>query len=198
MEKEEDYAGQGIAGSTGMANRRNRKMKANRGPRRKRMKRPARLQAARTWVADYTGKDLLHGYMRWFGVDFDCAVKEFSLLGIAVDPARVESRRKQSIHSRRRKSSRPKEPEEMFPAGYGIWWDENFAFIAGRTSGGAAYGVTWEQVDESGNLKELPPSAGDLEWESDGDEPPGPEEKGGEPRHPGGPPAEWPEEEASF
>jgi hypothetical protein len=34
------------------------------------------------------------------------------------------------------------------PEGYGIDRDENFAFIAGFTSGGAPYGVAWEERAE--------------------------------------------------
>lgn len=32
--------------------------------------------------------------------------------------------------------------------------DENFYFIAGYTSGGAPYGITWEQAREEGLLDE--------------------------------------------
>ena len=30
--------------------------------------------------------------------------------------------------------------------------DENFVFIVGYTSGGAPYGITWEQAEEDGLL----------------------------------------------
>lgn len=55
------------------------------GPRRKRMQRPARLQAAVAWRAGYGGKDLVRGYARWFGVDRLCAVIELCMLGVEVD-----------------------------------------------------------------------------------------------------------------
>ncbi len=55
---------------------------------------------------------------------------------------------------RGRKAATRSDPEDCVPPGYGEWWDENFAFIAGRTSGGAAYGIKWDEVDERGNLKE--------------------------------------------
>ena len=57
----------------------------NLGPRRKRMQRPARLQAAVMWRAGYGGNNIVRGYARWFGVDLLCAIVELRLLGIAVD-----------------------------------------------------------------------------------------------------------------
>lgn len=62
-------------------------------PRRLRMKRAARLQAARTWLTKYTGKRVVRGYARWFGIDLGCALKELTMLGIALDPTYVEQLR---------------------------------------------------------------------------------------------------------
>ncbi|MBK7074575.1 MAG: hypothetical protein IPH44_19990 [Myxococcales bacterium] len=53
-------------------------------PRRKRMRRPARLATAARWLASYGGKHVVHGYARWYGVDRLCAIKELRLLGVAV------------------------------------------------------------------------------------------------------------------
>jgi len=36
--------------------------------------------------------------------------------------------------------------------GYGDWWDDELAFIAGRTSWGFAYGVRWEELPQSSDL----------------------------------------------
>jgi len=63
-----------------------RKKNRNLGPRRKRMRRPARLLAAVKWRAGYGGKNIVHGYARWFGVDLICAITELRMLGVAVDP----------------------------------------------------------------------------------------------------------------
>lgn len=46
-----------------------KKKNSNLGPRRKRMRRPARLMAAVKWRAGYGGKNIVRGYARWFGVD---------------------------------------------------------------------------------------------------------------------------------
>jgi hypothetical protein len=53
-------------------------------PRRKRMRRQARLTTAPRWLASYGGKHVVHGYARWYGVDLLCAIKELRLLGVAV------------------------------------------------------------------------------------------------------------------
>jgi hypothetical protein len=63
-----------------------KKKNRNLGPRRKRMRRPARLLAAMKWRAGYGGKNLVRGYARWFGVDLICAIAELRMLGMAVDP----------------------------------------------------------------------------------------------------------------
>jgi hypothetical protein len=71
-----------------------RKKRRNLGPRRKRMQRPARLQAAVAWRSGYGGKDLVRGYARWFGVDLLCAIVELRMLGVAVDAAREHELRR--------------------------------------------------------------------------------------------------------
>ena len=63
-----------------------KKKNRNLGPRRKRMRRPARLMAAVTWRARYGGKNPVRSYARWFGVDLICAITELRMLGVAVDP----------------------------------------------------------------------------------------------------------------
>ena len=62
-----------------------KKKNRNLGPRRKRMRRQARLMAAVKWRSGYGGKNIVHGYARWFGVDLICAITELRMLGVAVD-----------------------------------------------------------------------------------------------------------------
>ena len=64
------------------------KRKRLRGPRRKRMKREDRLQSARSWIAQYAGKNIVRSYSRWYGVDLLCAVRELRMLGINIDEER--------------------------------------------------------------------------------------------------------------
>ncbi len=63
------------------------KKRRNLGPRRKRMRRPARLEAGLKWKTGYDGKNLVRAYARWFGVDLLCAVFELRMLGVDVDAA---------------------------------------------------------------------------------------------------------------
>jgi hypothetical protein len=59
-------------------------------PRRKRLKRPARLEAAKKWILTYAGSNIVHGFRRWFGVDLPCAIAELKLLHVDLDPKYVE------------------------------------------------------------------------------------------------------------
>lgn len=114
-------------------------------PRRKRMKRPARLQAARHWLPTFNGKNVVRGYAKWFGVDLGCAVKELGQLGVELDARYVQALR--TTLQQRGKRLKPAGPaSDAIPDGYGSEWDDNFAFIAGFTSGGAPFGVMWEEM----------------------------------------------------
>ena len=111
-------------------------------PRRKRMKREARLQSASHWIPTYAGKNLLvRGYARWFGVDLLCAVKELRMLGVEVS-ADYEAKLRATMQARQsRRWPAPQAEQEPWP----LECDEFHAFIAGYTSGGFSYGITWEE-----------------------------------------------------
>ena len=53
-----------------------KKRKPNPGPRCKRMKRAQRLQSAQSWLPTYEGKDIVKGYRKHYGVDWQCAFTE--------------------------------------------------------------------------------------------------------------------------
>jgi len=76
-----------------------KKKHRNLGPRRKRMRRQARLQAAVKWRSGYGGKNIVRGYARWFGVDLVCAIVELRMLGVAVD-AEYEQQIRRTIAAR--------------------------------------------------------------------------------------------------
>jgi hypothetical protein len=125
-----------------------KKKKRKLGPRCKRMKRPARLQSAKMWIPTYTGKNLVKGYCKHFAVDLVCAVNELRMLDAKLDEqyvARALQSREQAILARQDKKQEEKEraniPEDS---------DDNFYFIAGYTSWGFAYGLTWEEAEASG------------------------------------------------
>jgi hypothetical protein len=123
-------------------------------PRRKRMNRQARLASARKWLMKFSGENVVRSYANWFGVDLLCAVKELSLCGVSVDPAYV-AQLKTTFACRR--SPRPKQPvADPQSVGYGVNWDENFAYIAGRTQVGFPYGITREDLEAEATGQERP------------------------------------------
>jgi hypothetical protein len=106
----------------------------------------------------FSGKNVVRSYANWFGVDLLCAVKELSLCGVAVDPVYV-TQLKTTFASR--SSRRPKQPvAEPQSGGYGVDWDENFAYIAGRTEAGFPYGTTWEELEAEATGQERRTSTG--------------------------------------
>lgn len=76
-----------------------RTKKRNLGPRRKRMRREARLQAAPKWRSTYGGTNIVRAYRRWFGVDLLCAIAELRMLGVEVS-AEYEQQVRQAIAAR--------------------------------------------------------------------------------------------------
>ena len=119
----------------------------------KQMNREARLQHARrtNWLNTYRGKDSIKGYCTWYGVDLVCALTELRMLGLTVSKEKEDETRKRVedlalARKRHRESIALKKQEALL-----IDSDETFAFIAGYTSGGAAYGTRWEELGESHN-----------------------------------------------
>jgi hypothetical protein len=122
-----------------------KKQKQNLPPRRKRMKRPQRLESAKSWLETYEGNKVVRDYRKRYGVDFETAFTELALLGVPIDPdyrERVlQSAAAQAVAKRRKKAERKAEQERQ----PGIESDDHFAFIVGYTSGGAPYGLTWAE-----------------------------------------------------
>lgn len=112
------------------------------------MDRAGRLQSARAtgWVKSYHGKSLVRGYCRHFGVDPLCAVAELRQLGVQIDPDLEEQlRRSVACEAASRGSRDQKEAEDVED----LWdSDDTFAYIAGYTSWGFPYGVTWEEHEK--------------------------------------------------
>jgi RimJ/RimL family protein N-acetyltransferase len=109
-------------------------------------KSPVRKKKAKGWVKTYTGTDIVKDYRAHFkGVDVACAVRELKEIGYQFEPdyennvLRAEAARINQIHRNKEK----KQQSEIYDNDF---QDDNFFFIAGHTSGGAPYGVTWEQM----------------------------------------------------
>ena len=108
----------------------------------KRLSRAARLKAAKRWIRGYRGRNLVRGYRKWFGVSDVCAVLELRMLGVAIPDARLEQARRDE---QARATHRAWQKEKHAPGPHAVDWNDEFAFIAGYTEGGAPYGVTWAE-----------------------------------------------------
>ena len=114
-------------------------------PRRKSFKRDGRLQSAKSWLPTYEGKNVFRGYRKRYGVDWPTALRELEMLGVEVDPAyREQVLRTVQEQAEARKRKRLEKAAELESA-LGIEQDDYFAYIIGYTSGGAPYGITWEE-----------------------------------------------------
>ena len=114
-----------------------------------------RLKEAKDWfpAQGFTeDSHVVKAYRERFDVDRECAMRELCLLGM-LSPEKQRSyeeqleakARKRAENQAARKACRAgrKEDPDSNPD-----QDENFFFIAGYTSGGAPYGITWEQAEE--------------------------------------------------
>src|SRR5204862_5787373 len=109
-------------------------------PRHKRLTRQGRLQAAKTWLRSYPGKNIARGYRKHFGVDSLCAIRELRLLGVAIDPAY-----ERAVLAASRAPNKKRKREEEFLISEETFY--GFAFIAGYTAGGAAHGNPVEAAE---------------------------------------------------
>ena len=129
-----------------------RKKKKSLPPKSKRMKRSHRLQSAKHCLNKFRGKNVIRAYRKQYGVDWLCTIKELRILGVELDTIYVRKLQRtvegQIKANQRRKLEKQKEDELLnnrYPDS-----DENFYFIAGYTSGGMPYGITWEEAEMEG------------------------------------------------
>jgi len=109
-------------------------------PGHKRLTRDKRLHSAPHWLAKYRGKDVVRGYRKWLGVSEACAVVELRMLGVDIPDARLEQA-KRDEQARAAHRARRKEKHARAPAA--AERDDELAFTAGYTEGGAPYGLGW-------------------------------------------------------
>lgn len=103
-----------------------------------------RLKKARQWLTAYTGdgKRILRDYRKKFIVDIPTALRDLQEIGYAFKPGYVDAVLAGEGQRIRQKALRKQEHAERDLD----WRDDRFYFIAGYTSGGAPYGVTWEEM----------------------------------------------------
>ncbi len=114
-------------------------------PRRKRMKREQRLQNARStkWIEKHTGRDLVQGYRRWYGLDALTAVIDLRRLGVSgLEKREAQIRKEIDLRAKANAARKNKRELEELPSES----NETFASIEGYTSNGVPYGILREEV----------------------------------------------------
>lgn len=116
-------------------------------PKRKIYNKKQRLAAAERWITTYEGKNLVKGYSKWFGVEKTCAINELELLGHEIDPEYKKQIYKHEIEKEDAKKKNFGDPGDFETREYDDWQNAYYYFIAGYTSGGVPYGITWEEYE---------------------------------------------------
>lgn len=123
-------------------------------PKHKRMKRDDRLRAAEYWPPKYEGKDIIKGYSKHFGVNKLCAIKELEVLGHKFKPEYIKQVKESlQVQEKARQQHKLRKKQEK-SLNNRIDSDETFYYIVGYTSGGAPYGVTWEEAIKDGLVED--------------------------------------------
>ena len=111
------------------------------------MKQFQRLDSALHWIKTYSGKSLVRGYSKRYGVDKLCAIRELRMLGVEISEEYENNLRRslQQLWDQRRLRKQKREQQNNVEPFESDWYH---AIIIGYTDGGASYGITWEQMEE--------------------------------------------------
>ncbi|MBU0490878.1 MAG: hypothetical protein KKA73_14900 [Chloroflexi bacterium] len=115
-------------------------------PRRRRFTRHQRLDAARSWLPTYDGDHVARAYRRRYGVDWPTAFRELELLGVELDPGYQERVRASVRGQAAARKHRRQEQAALAENLLADCQDADFAYIAGYTSWGLPYGITWAEM----------------------------------------------------
>jgi len=104
-----------------------------------------RMVKGKQWVSSYTGQHIVKAYRKQFGVDRMTAINDLHSIGV-IDDQEFERLRK--TEEERIATLRKQREEKALKAWQKTHEDQDsrFYFIAGYTSGGAPFGVTWEEM----------------------------------------------------
>ena len=107
--------------------------------------REARLRKARQWALTYEGSHIVRAYRKRFKVDYSCALNDLEAIG-ALGPEKLATMRQaEQIRLDQRRREQEAKAAQAFHDRYPDS-DDTFFYIAGYTSGGAPYGVTWAEM----------------------------------------------------
>ena len=108
-------------------------------------RREARLRKARQWALTYEGSHIVRAYRKRFKVDYSCALNDLEAIG-ALGPEKLATMRQaEQIRLDQRRREQEAKAAQAFHDRYPDS-DDTFFYIAGYTSGGAPYGVTWAEM----------------------------------------------------
>ena len=108
-------------------------------------KKESRIARARNWLPTYEGNKVVRAYRKKFCVDIICAVRELLEIGYEFKPGYVDSLLKSE--AARIEQLKAKKAEKRLAEEQDDEQDDRFYYIAGYTSGGAPYGLTWEEME---------------------------------------------------
>ena len=111
--------------------------------------RKLRLKEARKWYPEQhftNDSHIIKAYRKKFNVDKTCSMRELCLLGM-LPPEKQRSYQEQLAAKKRKKAEKRAAQKAETPE-INSFQDERFFFIAGYTSGGAPYGITWDEMDD--------------------------------------------------
>ena len=133
----------------------------------KAMKFAERKAKAEKWVSEYDGTpyggDIIKAYRKKFAVDRMKAVEELQLLGVSLTKEQIDrekaavkayqeiQRAKKAKRKRIREQKRMEKDNPLFSE----YQDDTFYYIAGYTSGGAPYGITWEEMGINPDMEDF-------------------------------------------
>ena len=108
-------------------------------------RREARLRKVRQWALTYEGSHIVRAYRKRFKVDYSCALNDLEAIG-ALGPEKLATMRQaEQIRLDQRRREQEAKAAQAFHDRYPDS-DDTFFYIAGYTSGGAPYGVTWAEM----------------------------------------------------
>ena len=111
--------------------------------------RQKRLAAAKSWNMEQKFDEDSHivkAYRKRFGVDKDCAMRELCMLGV-LNPAK-QTAYENELKVKEYKKAEGKTKTEITEID--LEQNDHFYYIVGYTSGGAPYGITWEEARQEG------------------------------------------------
>lgn len=114
----------------------------------KEQRRQIRLQKGKQWLLTYTGspKHMNKHYRERFHVDSVTAAKDLQSLGVNYTQEQLDRLRSAEEYRIQQLHKKKKESEFQKTSDFYDDCDDRFAYIVGYTSGGAAYGLQWEDV----------------------------------------------------